>query len=320
MVQEENKEVEFSIVVSCYFEEKSIDEFHSRLISAMRDTERSFEIIYINDGSSDGTLEKLHEIFERDQELSVVCDLFKNVGQANAKTPGILHARGKALVLIDSDLQLDPEDVSLLIQKYDEGYDIVSGYRKTRKDSFIRVVPSKIANWLMRKASKSNIRDFGCTFKIYDMRLVKAFKFDVFKPWRMLPVLAQARKIAEVPVAHHPRRYGKSGWTFSKLFAYNMETIVALSERPFQYVALFCAIGALTLFLRVLLGVFFPGSVMEEVSNGLLLNALVIGILLILSVLSMVGEFVIRQFVALQSKPSFITRGFLQRDTKVDIK
>ena len=109
--------IEFTVVVSCYFEEKSIEEFHSRLLSTIRETKRSFELIYINDGSTDGTLSKLEAIFQT--------------------TPEVMLARGDALILIDSDLQLDPEELPLLLSKYDEGYDIVSGIRANRKDSYL---------------------------------------------------------------------------------------------------------------------------------------------------------------------------------------
>ena len=309
----QNDDIEFTVVVSCYFEEKSIEEFHERLVSTIRATNRAIEIIYVNDGSTDGTLAKLNSIYNKDPEVYALIDLFKNSGQANAKTPGILLARGKALILIDSDLQLDPEELPNLLAKYDEGYDIVSGSRTDRKDSLLRILPSKIANWLMRRASKSKLSDFGCTYKIYNMKLVKAFRFDEFTPWRMLPVLAQAQRITEVPVSHHPRKYGKSGWTFSKLFAYNMETIVNLSERPFQYIALFCIILASLLLARVAIDFIYPVSILGTISNGLLLNAVIIGFLLTMSVLAMIGEFVIRQFITLQTKPAYILRTVLQR-------
>jgi len=149
--------VEFSIIISCFFEENSIDEFYTRLSKTMQSTGRSYEIIFINDGSTDATFEKLKTIFHKDPHVAAVIDLFKNTGQSNAKTPGIMMAKGEAIILMDSDLQLDPEEIPLLIGKHDQGYDIISGYRKTRYDSPIRILPSKIANFIMRKASTSRI-------------------------------------------------------------------------------------------------------------------------------------------------------------------
>jgi glycosyltransferase involved in cell wall biosynthesis len=300
--------VDFSLVIGCYFEEQSIDEFYSRLSRTLESMGRSYEIIFVNDGSTDGTFEALKRIFDADPRVAAVVDLFKNSGQANAKTPGIMLAKGRAVVLIDSDLQLDPEDLPKLVAKYDEGYDIVSGYRSERRDQFFRTIPSKLANVIMRKASNSTLRDFGCTFKIYDGRLVRAFQFGPFKPWRAVPVIAMAQRIAEVPVAHHPRKHGKSGWTFRKLFAYNMENLVNLSERPFQIIAALSLLLSLAFVGRLAFELLFHFSILPRVTPGLVLNTVVIGFLATLSVLAIIGEFVIRNFGMLQKKPAFVVR------------
>ncbi len=300
--------VDFSVVIGCYFEERSIDEFYERLSKTLAALGRSYEIILINDGSADKTFEKLETIFREAPHVTAVIDLFKNTGQANAKTPGVMLAQGKGIVLIDSDLQLDPEELPKLVAKFDEGYDLVTGYRENRKDPLARMLPSKLANMIMRQASNSNLRDFGCTFKIYDARLVRAFDFGPFKPWRSVPVIAQAQRIAEVPVSHHARRFGRSGWTFQKLFAYNMENIVNLSQRPFQLLGAFCLLLSLLLGLRVAMAYVSPITILPKVTNGLLLNALVIGVLSILSVLAATGEFVIRNFIIGQKTPAFIVR------------
>ena len=194
LAQRERPEVDFSVIITCYFEEQSIDIFHERLSNTLKTLGRSYEIIFINNGSTDRTFEKLRRIFDSDNHAAAVIDLFKNTGQLNAKTPGVIIAKGKAMVTIDSDLQLDPEELPRLVSEYDKGYDIVVGYREKRNDSLIRKLPSKIANVIMSKASKTKLRDFGCTFKIFDMRLVRGFEFGPFKPWRVVPVIAQALK------------------------------------------------------------------------------------------------------------------------------
>ena len=305
--------IEFSVVVSCYFEERSIEEFHARLSAALQALGRTHEMIFVNDGSTDATFAKLKAIFDADPHVHAVIDLMKNSGQANAKTPGVLAARGKAIILMDSDLQLDPEELPSLVAKYDEGYDLVSGYRTERRDSLFRKLPSLIANIIMRKASKSNLCDFGCTYKIYDGRLVRAFAFSPFKPWRSVPVIAMAGRIAEVPVAHHPRKYGKSGWTFQKLFKYNMENLVNLSERPFQLLSLGCFLLALLFIVRILLAWSFHFSVLDQVTPGLLLNVMVMCFLVTLAVLCAIGEFVIRNFLFLQNRPQYIIREILTK-------
>ena len=125
---------EFSAIITCYFEEKSIDEFHARLSRALESLGRTYEILFVNDGSTDKTFEKLEAIFERDPHVAAVLDLFKNSGQAAAMTAGFTHARGRHFIFMDSDLQLDPAELPRLVAKYDEGCDLVSGFRKNRKD------------------------------------------------------------------------------------------------------------------------------------------------------------------------------------------
>ena len=308
-------QLDFSVIVSCFFEEHSIEEFHARLSGALKSLGRSYEMIFVNDGSTDGTFSALERIFERDQHVSAVIDLMKNSGQSNAKTPGVMIAAGQAIVLMDSDLQLDPEELPSLVEKYDEGADIVSGFRRDRKDSLFRKIPSVLANVIMRRASKSEIRDFGCTYKIYDGRLVRAFDFGPFKPWRPVPVIAQARRIVEVPVNHHARKYGESGWTFSKLFAYNMENLVNLSDRPFQILGVTSFILASFLMVRLAAEAFFQLSILPRVTMGLLLNVIVFGLLITLAVLAVLGEFVIRNFTLLQRRPAFIVRTLRQRES-----
>ncbi len=306
--------VEFSVVIGCYFEEQSVDEFHRRLSQTLQSMGRSYEILYVNDGSTDGTFEKLKAIYEQDQHVTAVVDFFKNAGQPNAKTPGVMLAQGSAIVMIDSDLQLDPEELPRLVKEYDAGHDLVSGYRHNRRDPWLRKLPSKIANAIMRHSSHSKMRDFGCTFKIYDARLVRAFEFGPFHPWRPVPVIAMARDIAEVPVTHHPRKYGSSGWTFRKLFAYNMEGLVNLSERPFQALSAICFLLGVLFIARVAIGFLTPFSILPQITNGLLLNAWAIGLLMTLAVLALIGEFVIRSFLTLQRKPAFAIREIQRRD------
>jgi len=304
---------EFSVIITCYYEERSIDEFHERLSKALESLGRTYEIIFVNDGSTDKTFEHLKRIFEKDPHVTVVANLFKNAGQAAAMTAGFTHARGRHFVFMDSDLQLDPGELPLLVAKYDEGYDVVSGRRKNRKDSLSRVIPSKIANKIMRKVSKSDLTDFGCTFKIFDARLIRAFEYGPFKPWRPAYVIAQAQRCVEVPVTHYPRRYGKSGWTFRRLFAYNMDNLVGISDRPFQYVSVFCLVLALLFVVRIGLAWVLPFSILGEITGGLILNMIVFGLLVTVGILSVIGEFLIRTYNTTQRYPAYIIRDILRR-------
>jgi glycosyltransferase involved in cell wall biosynthesis len=305
--------VEFSVLITCYYEEKSIDEFYARLSATLGSLNRSYEIIFVNDGSRDGTWEKLKEIFAKDPHVHAVIDLFKNSGQQAAATAALNESRGSALVYIDSDLQLTPEELPVLVAEYDRGFDLVTGYRKNRKDSLFRIIPSFLANIVMRHASHSNLRDFGCTFKIVNAVPVRAFHFGPQHAISFVEVISKIDRIAEVPVTHYPRRYGGSGWTFAKLLKYNTDNIVILSERPFQAIALFCLIFALLLVVRVPLYRFYPVMILSTVTNGLLLNAIVVGLLVNVALLSVVGEFAIRSFFAHRGLPQYIVREKLSR-------
>jgi undecaprenyl-phosphate 4-deoxy-4-formamido-L-arabinose transferase len=305
-------DIEFSVLITCYYEEKSIDEFYRRLSATLESLNRSYEIIFVNDGSRDGTWEKLKAIFAKDARVHAVLDLFKNSGQQAAGTAALNESRGRALVYIDSDLQLAPEELPRLVAEHDRGFDMVTGYRQNRKDSLFRIVPSFLANIIMRRASHSKVRDFGCTFKIFNALPLRAFNFGPRHVTSFVEVIAKIDRIAEVPV-HYPRLYGSSGWTFGKLMKYNTDNLMILSERPFQVTALLCLAAVLLLAARILLYRLFPVTIMRSVSNGLLLNATLIALLVNVALLSWVGEFAIRSFFAHRAIPMYIVREKLSR-------
>ncbi len=304
---------EFSILVACYYEEQTIEEFYSRLSATLESLGRSYEIIMVNDGSTDGTFEKLKEIFHRNPKVSVVIDLFTNSGQAAALTAAMCEARGRAFLFMDSDLQLAPEEIPLLVSESDKGYDLVSGFRKERKDSLSRIIPSKIANAIMRKASRSDFRDFGCTFKLINAKLIRAFELGPFRIYSSVDVISRAQRRREIPVTHYPRKYGKSGWTFRKLWKYNMDNIVSMSERPFQILAVGSAFLALLFGIRLIVDCFTPFKILDVVTTGLLLNAIVISSFLIVAILCMIGELTIRIFTASRRSPEYVIREILHR-------
>ncbi len=304
---------ELSVVITCYYEEHTIDEFHERLSRTLQSLGRSHEIIMVNDGSTDGTFEKLKEIFRRDENVSLIADLFKNAGQLKAWTAGVTHARGRTILLLDSDLQLAPEELPLLLAEYDKGADVVSGYRTHRRDSIFRMIPSKIANMIMRMASQADFRDFGCTFKLYNADLIRAFELGPFKPFVTTAIISRAGRCKEVPVSHEPRGHGKSGWTFSKLWEFNMDNTMILLQRPFQIIAGFCAFAAILLVIRLGIELLMPIQIFAAVTNNFLLYVLIISLLLIVSMLCLAGEFAIRSFKASLGIPAYIIREKIER-------
>ena len=313
-------EPEFSIVTTCYYEEQSIDEFYTRLRATAESLGRSYELVMVNDGSTDRTFEKLKGFFDRDPRVTTIIDLYRNAGQVNAMTAGLTHARGRAIVFMDSDLQLDPEDLPTLVREYDQGYDIVSGYRKDRKGPFLRKIPSMLANVVMRKVARHELSDFGCTYKIYDAKLVRAFEFGPFKPWRTAYVFSRAQRCREVPVSHHERKYGESGWTYRRLFGFFMDHLVGISERPFQLISLVCLAFAALFAARIALAWVVPFQFLPVVTTGILLNAIAISLLIVLSVLAAIGEYVLRNFLTMQRYPGYIIREIHQKESPVGVE
>jgi glycosyltransferase involved in cell wall biosynthesis len=303
-----NYRPEISAVITCYFEESSISEFYSRLSSTLKSTGRSYEIVFVNDGSSDGTFRILKQIYDADESVTAVIDLFRNSGQAAAITAGLEYARGDVLLLMDSDLQLSPEDLPILLAEYDKGNDIVVGYREKRKDHIRRIIPSKIANIIMRKVAKHNLRDFGCTFKLFNSKLMNAFEFGPFNPLQIPCVISKAALVAEVPVNHHPRKYGKSGWTFWKLYSYNTDNFVRFSEIPFQIMGVACFAMAVVFLIRLATVYLFPFNILKVVTTGLILNVLIFCFLVTLVMLVAIGEFTIRNFLILSKQPSYVVK------------
>lgn len=313
-MDQQREQPEISALITCYYEEKTIDEFYARLSAALEATGRTYEIIFVNDGSTDGTFAKLRAIFEKDPHVHCVMDFFKNAGQPAAVTAAICASRGRIILSMDSDLQLDPADLPKLLEVFEQGYDVVSGYRENRQDSLYRQWPSVLANIIMRRASKTTIRDFGCTFKLYHGRLLRGFEFGPMNVFNPVSVLARCQRWAEVPVSHATRKYGKSGWTFRKLWDYQMEQLVLLTEKPFQYLGVGAFLLALLFLLRVLVEVVTPFRVMNEVTNGLILTILLIVFLVLFGCLCLVGEFSIRGFLASRHIPKYIIRDLLKRD------
>lgn len=303
-----------SVVISCYFEEKSIDEFYSRLAKTLKSCGWTYEMIFVNDGSTDATFTKLKEIFSKDPSVSTIINLFKNSGQTAGITAGISEAAGRYVVLIDSDLQLDPEQLPELLVEAESGADVVTGYRALRHDSAYRKLVSKIGNFIMRRVSRANLRDFGCTFKIYRAGLLRGLHYGPNKIFQTVEVIGHAQTVREVPVNHHPRRYGTSGWTFWRLFELNLENLLYAPGRPFQVIMLLTVVLGLLLGIRVSLSFVLDFSILTTITNGLLLHAIIVALLAQVSILSLVGELVIRSFQRLQGSPRYIVREMYRRN------
>ena len=228
-----------SIVVPLYNEEESVERLLSGILEVTEQFDFAYEIIFVDDGSKDNTWAIVEQLKETTPQLKAI-KFRRNYGQTSAMVAGFDHARGQIIATMDGDLQNDPSDIPLLLAKLEEGYDIVSGWRKDRKDHFSRVLPSKIANAIISWTTGVRLHDYGCSLKVYRSECVKSLK-AYGEMHRFLPALASmtGARVAEVPVKHHPRKYGVSKYGFEripKVFSdiFGMNLIIRFSSTPLK--------------------------------------------------------------------------------------
>jgi glycosyltransferase involved in cell wall biosynthesis len=306
------KNVKYSLVVTCYFEELSVDEFYSRSKAVLDAIGEPYEIIFINDGSTDATYEKLCEIFDADENVSHIIDFTRNYGQGAATTAGFERATGEYILYLDSDLQLDPEDIPKLIEMQKKGSVFVRGYRVNRKDPLYR----KICSWLVNKISARSMKtkDFGASYMLIARSVVDQFEVNRWNLWTKANFFQHFNDIAEVPVNHHERRYGTSGQPLLRLWRFNIHVLINGGEMLFQYIAFAAATFASLLIIRVLVSFFSPAKILPIVTNGLILNAVIIGFFILLGTLCILGEFCARTYFNVQRQPRYVIREIRSRD------
>lgn len=209
--------VDLSIVIPFYNEEANVSLLFDALIPELEKLGRRYEIIAVNDGSLDNTSCRLMEIAAVHEQV-VVLEFARNYGQTAAIQAGFDHSAGDIIIPMDADLQNDPRDIALLLQKLEEGYDVVSGWRKDRKDRGPRVILSRIANSLISLISGVSLRDYGCTLKAYRRSVVAGVKL-YGEMHRFIPIYTtwQGAKVIEVPVRHNPRKRGVSKYGFNRI-------------------------------------------------------------------------------------------------------
>ena len=209
---------EISVVVPLYNEAANVEALHAELTAVLRDAGRSYELILVDDGSTDGTFDALAAMHGRDPHV-VVIRFRRNFGQTAAFAAGFDRARGPIIVTLDGDLQNNPRDLPALVARLKEGFDIVSGWRRDRKDRWLtRRVPSSCANWLISRVTGVRLHDYGCSLKAYRAEAVKPLQLQG-ELHRFIPALASARgvRIAEMVVDHRPRRFGASKYGLSRI-------------------------------------------------------------------------------------------------------
>jgi glycosyltransferase involved in cell wall biosynthesis len=290
-----------SIIVPLYNEEESVE----RLIQAVFEVgERfpfSWELVLVDDGSSDDTWSIVERLtLERPRQIRAV-RFRRNYGQTSAMVAGFEYARGQIIVTMDGDLQNDPADIPLLLAELEKENDIVSGWRKDRKDHFSRVLPSRIANGLISMTTGVKLHDYGCSLKAYRAECIRSIK-AYGEMHRFFPALASmtGARVAEIPVNHHPRRYGVSKYGFSRIFKvfsdiFSMNLIIRFSSMPLKGFAL-CALpclGLMTFFAVLSLLAALLDWTPGKASLFMIVSALSGMISAHLLVLGMLGEMIV---------------------------
>jgi len=231
--------------VPLYNEEGSVDRLHCRLTHVMQACGQAYEIIFVDDGSSDQTAETIEDLSGIDPSLKVIT-LGRNFGQTAALKAGFDAARGDVIISMDGDLQHDPAEIPRFIEKLDEGFDIVSGWREKRNDTWLtRRLPSRIANWTMAQISGVPLHDFGTTFKAYRRETIQSIPL-YGELHRFIPALAawSGARIVEIPITNPPRQYGKSNYGISRTFRVFLDLLstkflLDYSTKPLHFFGLF---------------------------------------------------------------------------------
>ena len=248
--------MDVSIVVPVFNEAQSLPILQDKIVEAMETLERNWEILYVDDGSKDDSFAVLEQLAAKDPDHIRILSFRRNFGQTTAIAAGIDHSIGDVIVMIDADLQNDPGDIPMLLDKLDEGYDLVSGWRISRKDTFItRTLPSKIANGLISYVTGVKLHDYGCSLKAYRREVLTGFRL-YGEMHRFIPAYASSvgAKIIEVPVRHHPRKFGKAKYGLERtlkvtLDLFTVKYLISYSQKP---IYIFGTVGVGLLFLSLL--------------------------------------------------------------------
>ena len=242
--------IQFSVVVPFFNEQENIPPLYMKLTEVMDAIGESYELVFVDDGSKDNSYKVLSEIYEHDRRVNIV-RLRRNFGQTAALKAGFDYARGEVIISMDGDLQHDPEEIPRFLEKIEEGYDLVSGWRHHRTDHWLmRQLPSRTANWMMAKLSGIELHDFGTTFKAYRREIIQEIQL-YGELHRFIPALASSTgaKIAEVPIENLQRKTGKSNYGIGRTIRVFFDLIIVkflldYSTRPLQFFGLLGIGGA----------------------------------------------------------------------------
>lgn len=309
---------ELSVVIPVFNEEGSLTSLHAELVAALSGC--NHEIIYVDDGSSDNSLQILTEIQQKADNIAVI-RFRRNFGQTAALSAGFKFARGKVIVPIDADGQNDPAEIPRLVKKLDEGFDIVSGWRKERKDNAVtRTFPSRIANWMIGKITGVRLHDYGCTLKAYRAESLKPIRL-YGEMHRFIPALARwgGEKVAEVVVNHRPRTTGKTKYGLSRTFKVVLDLITikflaSFSTKPihiFGGLGFLCFVGSCLSGLAVLL-MKWPGGYSMNRNPLLIFSMMLMTASIQFVLMGLLAEIMVRTYHESQDRPTYIIEKHLK--------
>jgi glycosyltransferase involved in cell wall biosynthesis len=310
--------VNLSIVIPIYNESESIPVLHAQIHQAIDPLpDLKWEVIYVDDGSRDDSAAILEDIALNDPDHARAVLLRRNFGQTAAIAAGIDHARGEIIVLMDADLQNDPADIPVMLEKIAQGYDVVSGWRENRQDTFAtRILPSRIANWLISTVTGVHLHDYGCTLKAYRREVITGFRL-YGEMHRFIPAYANTvgARMIEIPVHHHARKYGKTKYGLTRtlkviLDLFTVKFLISYANKPIYLFGgtgiILIAISLATLLFLLVRRVFFQISVTTSPFFSTGLMVFILGFQSIL--MGLIAELLVRTYHESQNKPTYTVR------------
>jgi glycosyltransferase involved in cell wall biosynthesis len=318
--------MKISVIVPVFNEEANLPELKVVLDEVMQSNHFDWEAVLVDDGSRDNSAKILETFVASDPSHYNAVILRRNFGQTAAIAAGIDHSTGELIVLCDADMQNDPRDIPAMIQKINEGYDVVSGWRRDRKDTFItRTLPSHLANWLISTVTGVPLHDYGCTLKAYKREVITGFRL-YGEMHRFIPVYADSvgARIAEMEVHHHPRLHGKANYGLERTLKVVLDliTVKFLTSYANKPIYLFGGSGIALLgmsFLTLLyigaMKIFYNQSLVRSPLLQLSVMFFILGFQSIL--LGLIAELLARTYHESQAKPTYTVRAVLGNSEKI---
>jgi len=309
-----------SLIIPVFNEQDNLPLLFEAIYKVMTSLNQSWEVILVDDGSQDNSLFVLKEYAQKDSSHIRVISFRRNFGQTAAIAAGLDYAQGEIIVLLDADMQNDPADIPVMLAKLDEGYDLVSGWRKSRKDNALtRNFPSMIANWVISRVTGVHLHDYGCTLKAYRRDVLEGFRL-YGEMHRFIPVYANSvgAKITEMPVNHHPRKFGKTKYGLERtakviLDLFTVKFLVSYASKPIYLFGgaggFLMVVSAIIMFYLFVRRLFFMVAIASSPLLQMSAMFFILGFQSIL--LGLIAELLVRTYHESQRKPTYTIRSII---------